>query len=442
MAPHTYQDPIGFYEWFDDLPYAIQDSILKHLPHMEGEEWLIVIILAALLLMILVSAYLGFARHNVKKTSERLNALKELNNTTEFMPVEAQYRYYLRSDTKLEYEEFSLPKFFRREVRENFKLYNTLLGNARANTVLYETYGREIQELPDWTESDDDCGRHIPFFLYHNIEKELYDETVLDCPVTSPEFVCTKSYLPKDAKEPIETEETYTLEELEEYIRRLKVAADLPVPAGEEAEKPVSFAVQLLIFGLCVVVAVGITAYSIFSNLVLTSDNMTLKARVSDLSYAQNIYDVYNQTKKDYDWTKLLESASSNKNDEITGFVDELEQKLPSEAKLVNMSVTTDGVSMTIKTGSKDIAADVIAQLRTFESIMVSNVSTITEEVDETGASKVQFTVDCTYVKADDSAASESADGTGSEPDDTSKDASSQAQTDSNSSSDTDSTNQ
>ena len=212
--------------------------------------------------------------------------------------------------------------------------------------------------------------------------------------------------------------------------------------AGEEAEKPVSFAVQLLIFGLCVVVAVGITAYSIFSNLVLTSDNMTLKARVSDLSYAQNIYDVYNQTKKDYDWTKLLESASSNKNDEITGFVDELEQKLPSEAKLVNMSVTTDGVSMTIKTGSKDIAADVIAQLRTFESIMVSNVSTITEEVDETGASKVQFTVDCTYVKADDSAASESADGTGSEPDDTSKDASSQAQTDSNSSSDTDSTNQ
>ena len=55
----------------------------------------------------------------------------------------------------------------------------------------------------------------------------MYDETVLDCPVTNPEFVCTKSYLPKDAKEPIETEETYTLEELEEYIRRLKVAADV-----------------------------------------------------------------------------------------------------------------------------------------------------------------------------------------------------------------------
>lgn len=38
MASHTYQDPIGFYEWFDDLPYAIQDSILKHLPHIEARN--------------------------------------------------------------------------------------------------------------------------------------------------------------------------------------------------------------------------------------------------------------------------------------------------------------------------------------------------------------------------------------------------------------------
>lgn len=176
-----------------------------------------------------------------------------------------------------------------------------------------------------------------------------------------------------------------------------------PVPAqAAPEEESVSYAVPLVIFGLCVVGAVAMVAYSIFSNLVLTSDNMTLKARVSDLSYAQNIYDVYNQTKSDYDWTQLLEDASSNKNDEIVNFIDELEQKLPSEAKLVTMSVTTDGVSMTISQGSKDVAADVIAQLRTFDSIMVSNVSTITEEQDETGATKVQFTIDCTYVTASD----------------------------------------
>ena len=75
------------------------------------------------------------------------------------------------------------------------------------------------------------------------------------------------------------------------------------------------------------------------------------------------------------------------------------------------MDVTTDGVSLTVSQGSKDIAADVIAQLRTFDSIMVSSVSTITDEVDETGVSKVQFTVNCVYVnESDDSDTSETTD--------------------------------
>ncbi|WP_455721958.1 pilus assembly protein PilM [Agathobacter sp.] len=173
-------------------------------------------------------------------------------------------------------------------------------------------------------------------------------------------------------------------------------------PAAEAEEEHVSYGVPLIIFGLCVVASVALVAYSIFSNLVLTSDNMTLKARISDLSYAQNIYDVYMQTKSDYEWTQLLEDASSNQNDEIVSFIDELEQKFPSEAKLVALNATTDGVSLTVSQGSKDVAADVITQLRTFDSIMVSNVSTITEEVDETGATKVQFTVDCVYVSQPD----------------------------------------
>ena len=185
----------------------------------------------------------------------------------------------------------------------------------------------------------------------------------------------------------------------------------LPMPDGMEEQKGASLGIPLIILGVCVVASVGLIAYSIFSNLVLTSDNMALKGRVSDLSYAQNIYDVYNQTKSDYEWTKLLQGASSNKNDEIVSFIDELEKKLPSDARIDNMSVTTDGVSMTISQSSKDVAADVITQLRTFDSIMVSNVSTITDDTDETGASNVQFTVDCTYVKkSDDSDTSETTD--------------------------------
>lgn len=182
------------------------------------------------------------------------------------------------------------------------------------------------------------------------------------------------------------------------YSPEGELIADQESPVKVEDDASISYGPQLISLGLCVVIAVILVAYSIFSNLMLTSENMTLKAQVSDLSYAQSIYDVYKQTKSDYDWTMAVVKTSSNQNDGMVNFLDELEKKLPSEAKLISISATTEGVSLTISQGSKDVAADVIAQLRTFDSITVSEVSTITEEQDETGATKVQFTVDCLYV--------------------------------------------
>lgn len=199
---------------------------------------------------------------------------------------------------------------------------------------------------------------------------------------------------------------------------------------GDEEEQ-VSYGLPLVIFGLCVVASVGLVAYSIFSNLVLTSDNMTLKGQVSDLSYAQEIYDTYMSTKSDYDWTMKLDDAASNKNDELISFLDELEQKLPSEATIVSFSAAPEGISITVQQNSKDIAADVVAQFRTFDSIQVASVSTITDETDETGASVVEFTISCVYVSsADDAAENESTENAASDSADETADESTEDTTD------------
>jgi type IV pilus assembly protein PilM len=54
---------------------------------------------------------------------------------------------------------------------------------------------------------------------------------------------------------------------------------------------------------------------------------------------------------------------------------------------------------------SKAAVADIISQLRTFDSIVVGNVSTITDTQDESGVSVVSFSVDCAYVGASSTAA-------------------------------------
>jgi type IV pilus assembly protein PilM len=79
-------------------------------------------------------------------------------------------------------------------------------------------------------------------------------------------------------------------------------------------------------------------------------------------------------------------------------FIGELEQKMPSEINVLTISAGENSVYLNIEVTSKSAAADVIAQLRTFDTITVGNLSTITETKDESGLSTVSFSVDCTYV--------------------------------------------
>jgi hypothetical protein len=53
---------------------------------------------------------------------------------------------------------------------------------------------------------------------------------------------------------------------------------------------------------------------------------------------------------------------------------------------------------LNIEVGSKAAAADVIAQLRTFNTISVGTVSTIVESSENYGATTVSFSVNCNYV--------------------------------------------
>lgn len=171
-----------------------------------------------------------------------------------------------------------------------------------------------------------------------------------------------------------------------------------PVEVVEDEGEHESYGIPLLVFGGCVLIAVGLVAYGIFSNLMLSSDNMTLKTQVDDLAYAQDVYDTYVQTQADYEWTKLVDNKASNKNDELVSFIEELEAKMPSEINVINFSATTEGVVLNVSVGSKEAVADVVAQLRTFDSIVVTSISAIVEETDETGATSVEFSVGCTYV--------------------------------------------
>ena len=85
-------------------------------------------------------------------------------------------------------------------------------------------------------------------------------------------------------------------------------------------------------------------------------------------------------------------------NNKLTSLIEEFEEKMPSEIRILSLSASDSSINLSITVDSKPAVADVIMQLRTFDSIALGSISTISDGKDETGNGSVSFTLTCTYV--------------------------------------------
>lgn len=176
---------------------------------------------------------------------------------------------------------------------------------------------------------------------------------------------------------------------------------DETAPDAEGSESEESMTGALVIMAVCIVGAIAMAAYGIFGNLMLKADNVTMQSNVDSLAYAQDTADEYNATKAKYDWITKLDNATVSENNNLVSFIKELEQKMPSQIKVISLAASETGLTLSIDVDKKAAVADIISQLRTFDSIEVYSVSEITEETDkETGKATVNFTVECNYISA------------------------------------------
>ena len=128
------------------------------------------------------------------------------------------------------------------------------------------------------------------------------------------------------------------------------------------------------------------------------NENKFLTNKIAGLEYVDGVYDDYMQVLANYNWAKGVDDAIYSPNNELVAFIEELEEKMPSEIIVFTLNATRSGVSMNIQVESKSAVADVVSQLRTFSSVYVSHLSTITESVEESGETIVSFDIDLLYV--------------------------------------------
>lgn len=161
-----------------------------------------------------------------------------------------------------------------------------------------------------------------------------------------------------------------------------------------------SMVLPIIVFGICVIASIGIIAYSLVTNMILKSTQKVLNDEIAKVVYIEDVVAEYETAVANKMWADAVKQASESENDNLVAFMEELEEKMPSEIHVLSLSATETSININIEVKSKSAVADIVDQLRTFDTIIVGTVSTISDEIDDAGVQTVNFSVDCTYANA------------------------------------------
>ena len=174
---------------------------------------------------------------------------------------------------------------------------------------------------------------------------------------------------------------------------------------------------QETLSGALVIAAIGIGAGVLLSAVGIGShvyQNLTkasLEKQIAAKQDIQDIYDAYSSAKSRTASYEGLYAYTDTPNEQLRDFLEEMEQKMPSDLTLDSFTSDGTGVSSTenvievdtkkdtivytCDVSNKNEAAQVLIQMRTFESL--TSVTTNSLEEGENG--EVTMTVTCTYAQ-------------------------------------------
>ena len=159
----------------------------------------------------------------------------------------------------------------------------------------------------------------------------------------------------------------------------------------KEKKETLSGAIIICVVGT--VAGVVLTAAGYANCIYQQHEQERLNQRISEESSIEEIYSAYTNAKAQYDNYQNMYQYTNTPNEGLKTFIEELEEKMPSDITVENFSSTGTQVSFSMRVGSKSAAANTIMQLRTFESL-----STVTTTgIDETEDGTVSLSVLCTY---------------------------------------------
>ncbi len=167
--------------------------------------------------------------------------------------------------------------------------------------------------------------------------------------------------------------------------------------AGKAKPKIKEGATSTVFLVACLAISVVVAVASVLIYVGTNTELALANARLIELQPVQQTYDVYVQYNAMADNFKVIEDTAVNNNAQIRAFLEELEEKMPTNLTVLSANCDNFGVTMNVQTASFEEAAKTIQQLRTFESITQISISSITEVENDGGTTSASFSLVCSY---------------------------------------------
>lgn len=153
----------------------------------------------------------------------------------------------------------------------------------------------------------------------------------------------------------------------------------------------------ILVFVVCAIGAGALAAMTLMPYWEEEKKNKQLTQREAELEPVQEVYWNKVYAEEYYNQTAVMEGITTTPNENLPAFFEELEEKLPSTVNMISFVVDDTTVTMNMNLESKEAAAMVVEQLRTFDSLLTVDARVLTEEINEVGGSVVNMSAICTY---------------------------------------------
>lgn len=163
----------------------------------------------------------------------------------------------------------------------------------------------------------------------------------------------------------------------------------------KKKENKDSLSGAILICVLGVAAGVALTAVGFGNRFYQERQQAFLNKRIGEESSIEEIYNAYNVAKTQYENYQNMYLYTNTPNEGLRVFLEEMEQKMPSDITVETFSSDGTQVSFSMRVSSKSAAANTLMQLRTFESLATVTTTGLSEDDDGT----VSMSVICTYAQ-------------------------------------------